>query len=146
MLAMTSSVYITTLCVHPAWWRWRHLSYYVELCDNVDQAVDYDSWQKYRKSLSSFLYNYKNYNTLSGRMGKMVASHADGCKVDSRPAAGVYWFILCTRRSGGTAHEGGGCDQSIGSTVSDALALAGCGRVQLGVPIGLLQLITACSW
>ena len=25
------------------------------------------------------------------------------------------------RRSGGTAHEGGGCDQSIGSTVSDAI-------------------------
>ena len=31
------------------------------------------------------------------------------------------WFILCTWRSGGTAHEGGGCDQSIGSTVSDAI-------------------------
>ena len=30
-------------------------------------------------------------------------------------------FILCTRRSGGIAHEGGGCDQSIGSSVSDAI-------------------------
>ena len=31
-------------------------------------------------------------------------------------------MILCRRRSGGTAHEGGECDQSIGSTVSDAIA------------------------
>ena len=30
-------------------------------------------------------------------------------------------FILRTGRSGGTAHQGGGCDQSIGSTVFDAI-------------------------
>ena len=30
-------------------------------------------------------------------------------------------FILCKRRSGGTAHEGGGCDRSIGYTVYDAI-------------------------
>ena len=41
-----------------------------------------------------------------------------GCTFDS---AEVQWFILCTRHSGGTAHQGGGCDQSIGSTVSDAI-------------------------
>ena len=35
--------------------------------------------------------------------------------------AELHRFILCTRRSEGTAHEGGGCDQSIGSTVSDAI-------------------------
>ena len=29
--------------------------------------------------------------------------------------------IVCTRRSLGTSHEGGRCDQSIGSTVSDAI-------------------------
>ena len=40
------------------------------------------------------------------------------CTFDS---AEVHWFILCTRRSGSTANEGGGCDQSIGSTVSDAI-------------------------
>ena len=33
----------------------------------------------------------------------------------------LHWFILWTRRSVGTAHEGVGCDQSIGSTVSDAI-------------------------
>ena len=30
-------------------------------------------------------------------------------------------FILCARCSGCTAHEGGGCDQSIRSTVSDVI-------------------------
>ena len=38
---------------------------------------------------------------------------------DGIPAvAELHRFIECTRRFGGTAHEGGGCDQSIGSTVS----------------------------
>ena len=35
--------------------------------------------------------------------------------------AELHRFILCTRRSGGTAHDGWGCDQSIGSTISDAI-------------------------
>ena len=30
-------------------------------------------------------------------------------------------YCLGLRRSGSTAHEGGGCDQLIGSTVSDAI-------------------------
>ena len=33
----------------------------------------------------------------------------------------LHRFILCTMRSGDTAHEDGGCDQSIGSTDSDAI-------------------------
>ena len=41
-------------------------------------------------------------------------------------------FILFTGRSGGAAHEGGGCDQDIPSLTS--LSVAGCGRLQLGVP------------
>ena len=41
---------------------------------------------------------------------------------DRIPAvAELHRFILCTRRSGGTTHQGGGRDQSIGSTVSDAI-------------------------
>ena len=40
--------------------------------------------------------------TLSGRIGKVVASHADGCKVAYRiPAvAELHLSILCMRRSG----------------------------------------------
>ena len=61
--------------------------------------------------------------TLSGHIGKVVASHAEGYNIArSIPAvAELHRFILCTRRSVGTAHVGGGCDQSIGSTVSDAI-------------------------
>ena len=61
--------------------------------------------------------------TLSGRIGKVVASHAEGCNVarSIQAVAELHRFVLCTRRSGGTAHVAGGCDQSIGSTVSDAI-------------------------
>ena len=51
--------------------------------------------------------NY-NMNTLSGRIGKVVASHAEGCKVARSPrkaVAELRRFILRT------AHECGGCDQ-----------------------------------
>ena len=41
---------------------------------------------------------------------------------DRIPAVGeLHRFIQWTRRSGGNAHAGGGCNQSIGSTVSDAI-------------------------
>ena len=43
--------------------------------------------------------------TLSGRICKVVASYAEGCMVDSHQR--LHIFILCTRRSRGTAHEGG---------------------------------------
>ena len=33
----------------------------------------------------------------------------------------LHRFLLCSRRSGITAYESGGCDQSIGSTFSDAI-------------------------
>ena len=45
-------------------------------------------------------------NTLSGRIDKVVAAHVEGCGVDSRLR--LHLFILCTRRSGGTAHDGMG--------------------------------------
>ena len=63
------------------------------------------------------IYYYNNiYPEWPHRQGGCLA--CCGCTFDS---AKVHWFILCTRRSEGTAHEGGGCDQSIGSTVSDAI-------------------------
>ena len=62
-------------------------------------------------------------HTPSGRIGKVVASHLKVTRLPDRtPAvADLHRFILCTRRSGGTAHEGGWCHQSIGSTVSGAI-------------------------
>ena len=58
-----------------------------------------------------------------GRIAKVVVSHAEGCKVarSNRAVAELHRFIICTRRSGGNAHEGWGCDQSIGFSVSDSI-------------------------
>ena len=57
-------------------------------------------------------------NALIGRIGKVVASHAAVARSIPAEVALIY---ICTRRSGSTAHEGGGQDQSIESTVSDAI-------------------------
>ena len=51
-------------------------------------------------------------------MGKVVASHAEDCRVYSTQR--LHRFILCARRSGGTAHRVE-VTTSIGSTVSDAM-------------------------
>ena len=60
--------------------------------------------------------------------------------------AELHPFILCTRRAGGTAHEGGGCDQEIASTVSDAIVRSRLwSTATRNSPFGLLQSITASS-
>ena len=65
----------------------------------------------------------------------MVASHGEGCKVDSRlryvKNVPIY---ICTRRSGGTAHEDGGATSQLDLPSLTPLSVAGCGRLQPGVP------------
>ena len=52
---------------------------------------------------------------------------------DRIPAvAELHRFILCTRRSGGTAHEGGGAISQLDLLSLTPLSVAGCGRLQLG--------------
>ena len=41
----------------------------------------------------------------------MGASHAEGCRVDS--LLKLHRFILCMKRSGGTAHAGGGATSQL---------------------------------
>ena len=62
----------------------------------------------------------------------MVASHAEGCRVNSRLR--LHRFILCTWRSGGTAHEGGGATSQLDLRSLTPLSVAGCGPLQLEVP------------
>ena len=50
--------------------------------------------------------------------------------------AELYRFILCTRCLGGTAHEGGGATSQLDVLSLTPLSLAGCGRLQLGIPHG----------
>ena len=46
----------------------------------------------------------------------------------------LHRFILCTRRSGGTAHEGRGATSQLDIQSLTPLYVAGCGRLQLAVP------------
>ena len=71
-------------------------------------------------------------------IGKVVASHFEGCKIESR-----LWlsctYLYYERGTQGVLPIGwGGCDQSIGSTVSErhCSSLVDCNKE---FPIGLLQ-------
>ena len=46
----------------------------------------------------------------------------------------LHRFILCTRPSEGTAHEGGGATSQLDLPSLTPLSVAGCGQLQLGVP------------
>ena len=58
-------------------------------------------------------------------------SHAEGCWDDSWRR--LHWFLLWTRRSGGTANEGGGATNQLDQQSLTALSVAVCGRLQLWV-------------
>ena len=65
---------------------------------------------------------------------------------DRIPAvAELHRFMLFTRRSGGTAHEGGGATSQLDRRSLTPLSVAGCGRLQLGVPNWATSIITASS-
>ena len=56
----------------------------------------------------------------------------------------LHRFIQSTRRSGGTAHGGGGYDQSVESTVSDAIVRSWLWSTVTGSsPLGYFSSITA---
>ena len=76
---------------------------------------------------------YYYIHTLSCRIGNVVASHAEDCRIDSRLR--LQRFKLYTRRSESTAHKGWGlrpCQLDL--TTLTPLSVADCGRLQLGVP------------
>ena len=59
--------------------------------------------------------------------------------------AELHRFILCTRCSGGTAHEGGGATSQLDQPSLTPLSVAVCGRLQLGVPHWATSVISASS-
>ena len=64
------------------------------------------------------LYNKRKTYTLSGRISKVVASHAAVARSIPAEVALIYIMHEALRS---TSFEGGGCIQSIESTVSDAI-------------------------
>ena len=74
--------------------------------------------------------------TLSGRIGKVVASHAEVARSIPGWAETTLTYTIYARGAQGVLPMGWGCDLSIGYTVYDAivpLSVAGWGRRQLGV-------------
>ena len=75
----------------------------------------------------------------------MDAAHGDVARSIIAVELNRHRFILCTRRSGDTAHENWGCDQSIGSTVSDAIVCRWLSTATRNSPLGyfsrLLQVV-----
>ena len=63
-------------------------------------------------------YEHINAATLSGRIGKVVALHAAVARSIPAEVAPIFTMHEALK---GTLHEGGGCYQSIGSSVSDAM-------------------------
>ena len=71
-------------------------------------------------------------DTLSFRIGKVVASHMlKVARLQDRIPAVVelHQCILCTRRSGGTAHADGGATSQLNLSSLTPLSVAGCGRL-----------------
>ena len=73
-------------------------------------------------------------DTLSGSIGKVVAWHAEGCKIESRlclNCTDLYYTPVVQ----GVLHMRVGCATSQWDLSSlTPLSVAGCGRLQLGVP------------
>ena len=62
-------------------------------------------------------------HTLSDRIGKVVAPHAEGCKIESRVWLSCTNLYYARSAQGVLPMRVGGCDQSIGSTVSLVIVL-----------------------
>ena len=75
---------------------------------------------------------YAATHTLSGRIGWLPRMMKLQYRLPVEPR--LHRFILCTRRSGGTAHDGGGATSQLDLPSLTILSVAGCGRLQLGVP------------
>ena len=65
----------------------------------------------------------------------MVASQVEVARLQDRISAvdELHQFILCTRRSEGTAYKAGGTTSQLDLPSLTPLTVAGCGRLQLGV-------------
>ena len=75
-----------------------------------------------------YLYNYNSviFHTLSGRKGKVVASHAAVARSSHAEVALIYTMHVALRARG-TAHEGGGATSQLYLPSLMPLSVAGCG-------------------
>ena len=67
------------------------------------------------------------------------------CKDRISAVAELHRFTLCTRRTGGTPMRVGGATRQLDPPSLTPWSVAGCGRLQLGVPHWDTSVITASS-
>ena len=71
--------------------------------------------------------------TLSDRTGKVVASHAEGCKIESRLRLSCTDLYYARGARGELPMRVGGATSLLGLPSLTPLSVAGCGQLQLGV-------------
>ena len=83
---------------------------------------------------SVFLITILNGCTLSGLIGKVVASHAEGCKIESRLWLSCTDLYYARGSHGVLPMRVGGATSQLDLPSLTPLSVAGCGRLQLRVP------------
>ena len=83
--------------------------------------------------------------TLSGRIGKVVASHAEGCNVARSIPAVAELHTMHEALREYCPCEWGGATSQLDLPSLTPLSVAGCARLQLGVPHWATSVITASS-
>ena len=82
---------------------------------------------------------------LGGRIGKVVASHAEGCKIESQLWLGCTDLYYARGTQGLLPMWVGGATSQLDLPSLTPLSVAGCGRLQLGDPHWATSVITAIS-
>ena len=83
--------------------------------------------------------------TLSSRIGKVVASHAEGCKIESQLWLSCTDLYYARGAQGVLPIRVGGVTSQLDLRSLTPVSVAGCGRLQLGVPHWATSVITATS-
>ena len=78
--------------------------------------------------------NIEQFQTLSSRIGKVVTSHAEGCKIKSRLWLSCTDLYYARGAQGVLPMRVEGATSQLDLPPLTPLSIAGCGRLQLGVP------------
>ena len=82
-------------------------------------------------------------STLSGRIGQVVASHAEGCKIESRLWLSCTDLYYARDAQGLLLMRVRDAPSQLELPSLTPLSVAGCGRLKLGVPNSATSVITA---
>ena len=96
----------------------------------IDRKVSANGWLVRRPRLWSLILQAATH-TQSGCIGKVVASHVEGCRVD--PRLRLNRITLCKNSQGVLPMRVGGATSELDLRSLTPLSVASCGRLQLGI-------------